>query len=102
MPRKELAVVLFFVAVATALGISAICSLLEATLLSVTPSQVAELSARRPRVGAIWRRFKHDIERPIAVILILNTAAHTILFGPSVASGWAGDVDRPAWLDKQQ
>jgi putative hemolysin len=61
-----------------ALGLSAICSLLEATLLSYTPSQVAALQAHRPRLGAIWDRFKGHIEKPISVILVINTAAHTI------------------------
>jgi CBS domain containing-hemolysin-like protein len=62
---------------------SGLCSLLEATLLSFTPSQVAALEARRPRVGAIWRRFKDNIEKPIAVILVVNTTAHTV--GATVA-----------------
>ncbi len=66
-----------------ALVVSSLCSLLEATLLSLTPTQVAELSNRQPRVGAKWRSLKADIERPIAVILIVNTAAHTI--GATVA-----------------
>lgn len=65
-------------AVTVALLISAVCSLFEATLLSMTPSQVAELSQRRPRIGAIWRSFKSNIERPIAVILLINTTAHTM------------------------
>lgn len=69
---------LFIVSVLLALGVSAICSLLEATLLSFTPSQVAQLASRRPRLGALWQSFKGNIERPIAVILLLNTAAHTI------------------------
>jgi CBS domain containing-hemolysin-like protein len=69
---------IFLISVLVALLISALCSLLEATVLSLTPSQVAELAQRRPRLGALWREFKDHIERPIAVILILNTAAHTI------------------------
>jgi CBS domain containing-hemolysin-like protein len=64
--------------VSFALGISFVCSILEATLLSVTPSQVAGLAQRRPLIGAIWQRFKNNIEKPIAVILVTNTAAHTI------------------------
>ena len=64
--------------VAVALSISFLCSLLEAAVLSLTPSQVGELARRRPRSGALWQQFKARIERPIAVILILNTAAHTI------------------------
>ncbi|MCC6144649.1 MAG: HlyC/CorC family transporter [Candidatus Hydrogenedentes bacterium] len=69
---------LLIFSVCLALGISFVCSLLEATLLSVTPSQVAGLAQRRPLVGAIWQHFKKNIEKPIAVILVTNTAAHTI------------------------
>ena len=73
----------FFASVLLALLVSGFCSLLEATVLSLTPGQIAQLSARRPRVGAVWQRFKTHIDRPIAVILIVNTAAHTI--GASLA-----------------
>ena len=70
-------------AVVVALGVSALCSLMEATLLSLTPGDVATLKRRRPAAGAVWERFKADVERPISVILICNTAAHTI--GATVA-----------------
>lgn len=70
--------VIFFLSVGTALTLSAFCSLLEATLLSYTPSQVATLEAKRPGLGRIWRSFKSNIEKPIAVILIVNTSAHTV------------------------
>jgi len=86
----------FIAAVATALLVSALCSLLEATLLSLTPAQVAELSTRRPRAAAIWRRFKGDIERPIAAILVLNTAAHTM--GASVAGAEFERLWGERWL----
>jgi len=69
---------LLIVSVLVALSVSFLCSVLEATLLSLTPSQVASLSSRYPRRGAIWQQFKMHIDRPISVILILNTAAHTI------------------------
>lgn len=75
--------IIFLISVATALGVSATCSLLEAALLSFTPAQIADLTRRRPHVGKIWQNFKERIDRPIAVILILNTAAHTI--GATVA-----------------
>lgn len=61
-----------------ALSVSALCSLLEATVLSLTPGQVNDLSRTHPRAGEIWRGFKAQIQKPIAVILVLNTAAHTI------------------------
>lgn len=69
---------LFLFSVAFALSVSFICSILEATLLSFTSSQVAALSTKRPGLGAIWAGFKTNIEKPIAVILITNTTAHTV------------------------
>ncbi len=87
---------IFVISVGIALGISFICSLMEAALLSLTPSQVANLSSRNPKVGAIWRGFKTNIQRPIAVILILNTAAHTI--GASVAGSKFDDVFGDQWI----
>ncbi len=69
---------MFVASVTLALSVSAACSLMEAALLSLSATQVAQISARRPRIGAIWQRFKTNIERPIAAILILNTSAHTI------------------------
>ena len=79
---------LFLASVLGALVISALCSLMEATLLSIRPGQIAEIAARRPSIGGIWRQLKADIDRPIAAILILNTAAHTI--GASVAGAAVG------------
>ncbi len=87
---------LFIVSVAVALSVSFLCSLMEATLLSLTPSQVANMSARYPRLGGIWRGFKNGIERPIAAILILNTAAHTI--GASVAGSQFDELFGDQWI----
>ena len=79
-----------------ALVISALCSLAEATLLSLRPGQVAQIAARRPRTGRLWRRLKDDIESPIAAILILNTAAHTI--GASVAGAEFDRLYGEQWI----
>ncbi|MHC4248968.1 MAG: hemolysin family protein [Planctomycetota bacterium] len=75
--------VLFVASVVLALVVSGLCSLLEATLLSLTPSQVAGIAEKSPRTGAVWQRFKSNIHRPIAAILVINTASHTI--GATVA-----------------
>lgn len=69
---------LFVTSVALALSLSALCSLLESSLLSISPGQIAELETKHPHRGAIWQQFKKDIHKPIAAILIINTAAHTI------------------------
>jgi len=88
--------IVFVSSVLVALVVSSFCSLMEAVLLSLTPSQVAELSTRHPGLGGIWRGFKANIERPIAVILILNTAAHTI--GASVAGSQFDDLFGDQWI----
>jgi CBS domain containing-hemolysin-like protein len=61
-----------------ALGISFLCSLLEAALLSVTPSYISLLVQQKKRYGKILAGFKENIDRPLAAILTLNTFAHTI------------------------
>jgi len=87
---------LLVLSVTVALGVSFLCSLMEAVLLSLTPAQVAELGRRSPGLGLIWSRFKTDIERPIAVILILNTTAHTI--GASVAGAEFDELFGDRWI----
>ena len=59
------------------LGFSFLCSILEAVILSVTPSYVVAITKRRPRIGHLLARFKRDAERPLAAILALNTIANT-------------------------
>jgi CBS domain containing-hemolysin-like protein len=69
---------LLFIYVGTALGVSFLCSILEASLLSITPSHLAKLEQDRPKVGAKVRSLKVHIDRPLAAILSLNTIAHTV------------------------
>ncbi len=61
-----------------ALGISFLCSLLEASLLSVPRSHVAVMVERGSRAGERLQRMKDDVDRPLAAILTLNTFAHTL------------------------
>ncbi|MDB2561987.1 CNNM domain-containing protein [Sulfurimonas sp.] len=61
-----------------AVGISFLCSVLEAVLLSVNMSYIAVLEKERPIVGKLLRIHKENIHKSIASILILNTIAHTI------------------------
>ena len=70
--------IILIVAVTVSLGISFFCSLMEACVLSISTSNIAEISRTSPKTGAIWRQFKANIQKPIAVILIINTLAHTI------------------------
>lgn len=64
--------------VSLALGVSFLCSLVEATLLSVTPSYVAMQEQRGATTAKRLRVLKEDIDRPLAAILSLNTIAHTL------------------------
>lgn len=60
-----------------AVGISFLCSILEAALLSITPSYVAQLKAEQPVLHGKLQALKDNIDRPLAAILTLNTVAHT-------------------------
>ena len=61
-----------------AIGVSFLCSIMEAVLLSITPSYVAALEAEGSSTGPRLRALKNDIDRPLAAILTLNTFAHTL------------------------
>jgi len=87
---------LFITSIAVALGVSFLCSLLEATVLSLTPIQIADISSRHPDIGKIWHNFKTNIERPLTVILVINTAAHTI--GASVAGAQFSRLFGSKWI----
>lgn len=87
---------LFIISVVAALLVSAFCSLAEAVLLSLRPGQIAELTESHPRIGGVWQHLKSHIERPIAAILILNTAAHTI--GASVAGAEFDQIYGERWI----
>lgn len=69
---------LLLVYLALALGVSFLCSVLEAVLLSVSPSYVSMHEQRGSRAGRRLRALKDDIDRPLAALLSLNTIAHTV------------------------
>ncbi len=64
--------------VCLALGVSFICSIMEAVLLSISPSFVAQQEQDHPKLGAKLKKFKVNIDQPLAAILSLNTIAHTV------------------------
>ena len=64
--------------VTLAIGVSFLCSILEAVLLSVSPAYVGTLEASNPTAAERLKGLKADVERPLAAILSLNTVAHTI------------------------
>lgn len=64
--------------VALAIGVSFLCSIMEAVLLSVTPSYVAALEREGDPIGERLHKMKENIDRPLSAILSLNTIAHTV------------------------
>jgi CBS domain containing-hemolysin-like protein len=79
-----------------AIGVSFLCSILEASLLSLTPAQIAVLNEQGSRTGRLLRRLKRDIDQPLSAILSLNTIAHT--FGAAGVGAQAQVVFGQAWL----
>ncbi|MBU2887877.1 hemolysin family protein [Gilvimarinus agarilyticus] len=67
---------LFYIALA--LGVSFLCSVAEAVLLSVTSAYSSLLAQEGKRSGLLLSKLTQDVERPLAAILTLNTIAHTI------------------------
>lgn len=73
-----------------ALVVSFFCSMLEAVLLSITPSFIEAKMTE----GKGWAKrllgYKKNIDRPLAAILSLNTVAHTV--GAAGVGAQAGKV----------
>jgi len=63
---------------AIAIGISFLCSVLEAVLLSITPSYIEKTLVDRPRAGRLLTTVKERLDESLSSILILNTFAHTM------------------------
>jgi CBS domain containing-hemolysin-like protein len=81
---------IFLTAVAVVLVVSFMCSIFESVLLSLTRPQIEVLGRRHRRAAQLLSTFKENMDVPIAAILILNTAAHTI--GAAVAGASYSDV----------
>ena len=61
-----------------AVGISFLCSILEAVLLSVTPGYVESQLTAGPRRASVLKGVRGNLDQSISSILILNTFAHTM------------------------
>jgi CBS domain containing-hemolysin-like protein len=89
---------LFVTAVSVVLVVSFLCSIFESVLLSLTRPQIEVLKQRGKSAGRLLSRFKENMDVPIAAILILNTAAHTV--GAAVAGASYENVfdESTLWL----
>jgi CBS domain containing-hemolysin-like protein len=69
---------LLIIYIALALGVSFICSLLEATLLTISPAYISSAKQSGRKWADRMESLKTDIDRPLSAILTLNTIAHTM------------------------
>ena len=84
---------LLIVFVVLAIGVSFLCSIMEAVLLSVTPAYVGAKEETAPATAARLKALKTDVDRPLSAILTLNTFAHTVGAtgaGAQAAAIWGG------------
>jgi CBS domain containing-hemolysin-like protein len=89
MPWLILAIVL-------TLGVSFICSLAEALILSTTIAEIEALKRRRPRHGRLLETLKLGLEDTMSAILTLNTITNTL--GSVMIGGLVTQLFGHAWL----
>jgi len=70
--------VLLLLYLSLALGISFLCSIMEAVILSVSFPYVRMQDAKGKKSAPLLKRLKTEIDRPLSAILSINTVAHTI------------------------
>ena len=87
---------IFISAVAVVLIVSFLCSIFESVLLSLSRSQIEIIAQSGHRAGRLLADFKENMDMPIAAILILNTAAHTV--GAAVAGASYAEAFSPSTL----
>ena len=80
---------LIIIYMVAAMLISGLCSILEATLLSTPISYISTLESQGKKGADRLKRYKSEIDRPIAAILIVNTIANTV--GASIVGSSAAD-----------
>jgi len=75
------------IAISLTIGISALCSMLEAMVLSVTPVEIEALKEKSKSKGRLLEKFREEIEETSSSILSLNTIANTL--GATLVGGLA-------------
>lgn len=91
----NVALLIFYVSLS--LVVSFICSISEATLLSMTPSYIDSIKEHDPKTANLLEDVKvHNVEKSISSILTLNTIAHTL--GSLGAGAQATVVFGSAWF----
>jgi CBS domain containing-hemolysin-like protein len=75
------------IAIVLTIGISALCSTLEALILSVTSAEIESFKLKSPKRGKLLEKFHKEIEETTSAILSLNTIANTL--GATLVGGLA-------------
>ena len=83
-------VVLLAIAIALTIGVSGICSILEAMILSTTTAEVEALKNNSLKKGEMLEKFRNEIEETSSAILTLNTVANTL--GATLVGGLAQQI----------
>lgn len=60
------------------IGFSFLCSILEAVLLSVTPTFITVKKNEGKAYASSLKKLKEDVNKPLITILTINTVAHTV------------------------
>ena len=81
---------LIYIIMVIAIALSALCSMLEATLLSTPLSYVTGLEEQGVKGAQRLKRLKQNPDRPISAILCLNTIANTV--GASIVGSLVYEV----------
>ena len=81
---------LIYIIMIVSIALSALCSMLEATLLSTPLSYITGLEEQGASGAARLKRLKQNPDRPISAILCLNTIANTV--GASIVGSLVYEV----------
>ena len=80
----------FIFAIAFTIGISALCSVLVAMILSPTTAEIEALKNSLPGRGNKLEKYKLELEETSSAILSLNTIANTL--GATMVGGFAVQI----------
>jgi CBS domain containing-hemolysin-like protein len=75
------------IAVVLTIGVSALCSILEAMVLSLTTAEIENFKKQSPQRGKLIEKYRNELEETSSAILSLNTIANTL--GATLAGGLA-------------
>lgn len=84
----------FIIAIAFTIGVSALCSVLEAMVLSTTTAEIEGLKKKHPARGEMLAKRHGQLEATSSAILSLNTIANTLgatMVGGLAVSIWPAD-----------